>query len=181
MAQELWRSIPGYEGLYIVSNKGRVMSLPRARVHHGKSVMYSGKVLKLRNVPNGYLKVTLYKNGEAKQESVHRLVMLAFVGPSDLHVNHKDENKHNNNLDNLEYMTGSDNTRYSCSKPVESYDMETGEVVKRYTSASDVAADGHDSGAVSSVCLKKYGAKSHHGLGWRFADVERCGENRANR
>lgn len=177
MAQELWRNIPGYEGMYIVSNFGNVMSLPRARMCHGTLRMYSGKLLKPRPVPNGYLKVTLYKDNVAKQESVHRLVMLAFAGPSDLQVNHKDEDKTNNHLDNLEYMTGFDNTRYTCCKPVESYDLKTGKTIKTYQSASDARADGYDAGAISSVCLNKYGCKSHHGVGWRFTDVKCSREN----
>jgi len=180
MAQELWRVIPGYENAYIVSSFGNVMSLPRARMQRGKMRMYSGKVLKPRITPNGYLKVTLYKDGVPKQESVHRLVMLAFVGPSDLQVNHIDEDKTNNHIDNLEYLSGYDNTRYTCSKPVESYDLETGATIKWYASASDVVEDGHDSGAVSNVCLNKKGYRSHHGMGWRFAYADDSRENRAD-
>lgn len=180
MAQELWRDVPGYEGKYIVSNTGKVISLPRTRTIKGKQRLLSGRVLKQSVTPNGYAKVTLFKDGRAAQTSVHRIVMLAFVGPSNLQVNHKDENKLNNNLDNLEYMTGFDNTRYTCSKPVESYDLETGETIRVYASASDTRADGYDPGAISSVCLKKYGYNSHHGVGWRFSSVEHCGEDSAN-
>lgn len=177
MAHELWRNIPGFEGKYIVSNYGNVMSLPRLRDFKGEKRPLSGRVLIQHKTPNGYLKVTLFSDGIAHQMNVHRLVMLAFVGPSDMQVNHKDEDKTNNHLDNLEYMTGFENTRYTCSKPVESYDLETGETVKTYASASDTRADGHEPGAISSVCLKKYGCKSHHGLGWRFADAKHRGED----
>lgn len=180
MAQELWRDVPGYEGKYIVSSTGKVMSLPRTRTIKGRQRPLSGRVLKQSVTPNGYAKVTLFKDGRAAQTSVHRIVMLAFVGPSNLQVNHKDENKLNNNLDNLEYMTGFDNTRYTCSKPVESYDLETGETIRVYASASDTRADGYNPGAISSVCLRKYGYNSHHGVGWRFSSVEHCGEDSAN-
>ena len=174
MAQELWRNVPGYEGMYIVSDAGRVMSLPRTRLFKGKETkqILPGRILKQSMTPNGYMKVTLFKDGKATQTSVHRIVMLAFVGPSELQVNHKDEDKTNNHLDNLEYMTGLDNTRYTCCKPVESYDLDTGETIKKYQSASDTCVDGYDSGAVSSVCLKRYGYKSHHGVGWRYTDAK---------
>lgn len=179
MAQELWRNVPGYEGKYIVSNTGKVMSLPRTRMFQGKIRALPGRILKQSVTPNGYAKVTLLKNGVPSQVSVHRIVMLAFVGPSDLQVNHKDENKLNNNVENLEYLSGYDNTRYTCSKPVESYDLETGATIKWYASASDVVDDGHNSGAVSSVCLNKYGYRSHHGMGWRFANADDSREDRA--
>ena len=180
MTQELWRDIPGYEGMYIVSNTGKVMSLPRTRMFKGERRPLSGRMLKQSVTPNGYAKVTLFKNGQSKQVSVHRIVMLAFVGPSDLQVNHRDENKLNNNLDNLEYMSGLENTRYTCCKPVESYDLETGKTIKVYEGASDTRADGYAPGAVSSVCLKKYGYNSHHRVGWRFSSVEHCGEDSAS-
>lgn len=178
MQEEVWRDVVGYEGKYAVSNFGNVKSLPR---RSSDNRLLSGRILKPRKSPNGYLHVALYKDNVSTQINVHRLVMRAFVGPSDLQVNHKDEDKTNNRLDNLEYMTGYDNTRYSCSKPVESYDIKTGETVKAYMSISDVAVDGYSPTAVSGVCLKKYGYKSHRGLGWRYIDVERCGKDRTNR
>lgn len=95
---EIWTDIPGYEGLYRVSNYGHVMSC------HG-----SGRLLKPIPKNNGYLCVNLYQNQVMKQNLVHRLVMLAFVGPSELQVNHRDGDKTNNNLANLEYVTPQQN------------------------------------------------------------------------
>lgn len=174
--RELWRDVPGFGG-YIVSSYGQVMSLPRLRAD-GQPI--SGRILQQSITPNGYSKVTLFKEGIPNQISVHRLVMLAFVGPSDLQVNHKDENKTNNRLDNLEYLTGKDNTRYSCAEPVECYDLVTGITIKKYKAAADARQDGHNPGAISNVCLGKSGFRSHHGLGWRFADAKCCGENRTS-
>lgn len=174
MAHEVWRDVVGYEGLYIVSNLGNIMSLPRFREKAGQKVYYCGRMLKQAITPNGYTKVTLFKDGTPKQTSVHRVVAQAFLGDSDLEVNHKNEIKTDNSVENLEYLSQRDNTRYTHCKPVESYDLETGETVKRYKGMVDAERDGHDGGAISNVCLRKKGFQSHHGLGWRFtsADVQ---------
>lgn len=97
--KEVWKDIPGYEGLYQVSNLGRVKSLPRNTTR--------GKVLSLQNQQNGYFCVCLCKNGVSKRENVHRIVAEAFLPHSDSNnvVNHKDENKHNNKVTNLEWTT----------------------------------------------------------------------------
>lgn len=171
MTHEEWRDVVGYEGIYQVSNLGNVRSLDRIDCanppRHRK-----GSVLKQRKCPNGYLKVTLYKDKTPKQINVHRLVIETFVGASNLQVNHKNEDKSDNRLSNLEYMTGRDNTRYSCCKPVESYDLRTGKAIKKYDGMVDAERDGHDGGAISNVCLRKKGFLSHHGMGWRFQSQE---------
>ena len=121
---------------------------------------------------NGYLQVGLSTNGKMKTVSVHRLVAAAFFGESNLTVNHKNEIKTDNRVCNLEYLTPSENTRYSCAIPVESYDLNTGETIKRYEAGTDVAKDGHDVQAVNHCCRRAPRYKSHHGLGWRFASVK---------
>lgn len=93
---EEWRDIRGYEGLYQVSNLGRIKSIPRERT--------KGGILKPLKDRTGYLSVNLYKNGKIKRCKIHRLVANNF-----LEVNHKDGNKLNNNLSNLEYVTKSRN------------------------------------------------------------------------
>ncbi|MEF3886392.1 NUMOD4 motif-containing HNH endonuclease [Lacticaseibacillus rhamnosus] len=108
---EAWKDIEGYEGLYQVSNMGRVRSLNHedTRGHHVK-----GKVLAGR--PNkGYLGVALYRDGNAKGYPVHRLIAKAFLdNPSNLpEVNHKDENKANNAVSNLEWCTAFYNNTYN--------------------------------------------------------------------
>lgn len=106
MEEELWKEIPGYEGRYAVSNMGRVKRLYKPTAGHTELVPIAP------NKRNGYVYVMLYKEGKAKNIRVHRLVMLAFIGPSDLTVNHKDFNKANNQLSNLEYLTSLENTRH---------------------------------------------------------------------
>lgn len=94
--KEIWEDIPNYEGLYQASNLGRIKS--------------KRKVLKPNYTQNGYLKVQLSKNGKTKTYLVHLLVKRAFDGYNNLQVDHKDGNKSNNCLDNLEYVTQQENT-----------------------------------------------------------------------
>lgn len=103
---EVWRDIKDYEGLYQVSNLGDVRSLNYNQTGEIK-------VLKQGNA-KGYKRVGLFKNGKTKQYSVHRLVALAFISnPDDLPmVNHKDEDKTNNNVNNLEWCTHEYNMSY---------------------------------------------------------------------
>ena len=95
--EEEFKDIPGYEGLYKVSNTGSVYSILGNRKLNGS------------DKGDGYNRVTLTKEGQIKRFNVHRLVMLAFIGPSDLQVNHIDGNKSNNCLDNLQYVSKSEN------------------------------------------------------------------------
>ena len=101
--EEIWKDIPNYKGMYQVSNLGRVKSFKR------------GKERVLKTVPHkdGYYLVALYKGGERKMNLVHRFVMLAFVGESDLQVNHINGIKTDNRLENLEYCTALENTRHA--------------------------------------------------------------------
>ena len=104
---EEWRDITGYEGKYQVSNLGRVKSLNYRRT--GKD-----KVLKQLKNPQGYLAATLYRDGKSKKFLIHRLVAQAFLPNLDElpEINHKDENKKNNCVDNLEWCTSKYNKNY---------------------------------------------------------------------
>ena len=107
--KEIWKDCKGYEGMYQVSNKGRVWSVKRQFVLKGSLDK------------DGYARVHLTaKNGKTKTEKVHRLVAIAFLeNPSNLpQVNHRDENKQNNNADNLEWCDCSYNIIYSKGKAV---------------------------------------------------------------
>lgn len=96
----LWKPIPGYEGLYSVSSDGKVKSLFR---YH--------RTLKPNVSKNGYESVELFKDKKSKRLLVHRLVAIAFIpNPENLpQVNHKDENKRNNSVSNLEWVTAKQN------------------------------------------------------------------------
>lgn len=104
--KEIWKAVKGYEGLYEVSNTGKVRSLNYNR---------TGKVKELlRGNCGDYLFVSLCKEGKRKPFLIHRLVVQTFIGeiPKGLIVNHKDENKQNNNVDNLEIVTQKYNLNY---------------------------------------------------------------------
>ena len=100
---EHWKDIPEYEGLYQVSNLGRVKNLKFGR----------DKILKPQESTWRYMQVGLCKEGKRKYSYVHRIVMLAFVGESDLQVNHKNGLKADNCLENLEYCTASENITHA--------------------------------------------------------------------
>jgi len=109
--REVWKDIPGYEGFYQVSSMGRVKSLPRLLKNRYNNFLSKEKFLTPIKNSSGYLWVKLCVGGE-KSFAVHRLVMLAFVGESDLVVNHLDLNKLNNRIDNLEYCTRRENVHH---------------------------------------------------------------------
>lgn len=104
-----WKTIPGYEGLYEVSDDGQVRSLDHVVTYSdGRQAMFKGKELSIFIV-KGYCAVRLSKQGQTKQQRVHRLMASAFYGPSDLIVRHLDDVKMNNVLSNLAYGTNSEN------------------------------------------------------------------------
>lgn len=113
---EIWRDIQGYEGLYQVSNLGRVKSLDRIiRTKAGWEQKHKGHILQPRIKKNGYLFLILYKNNQGKNKYIHRLVAQAFLSnPKSLPtVNHKDGNKQNNNVNNLEWNSYSENNQHA--------------------------------------------------------------------
>lgn len=107
MINEIWRDIKEYEGLYQVSNLGRVKRIPGFQCKKERFLSPSER--------NGYLCVCLSKNSQTKKFYIHRLVMENFYpieNQKELQVNHKDEIKTNNNLDNLEWVTHKENQNY---------------------------------------------------------------------
>ncbi len=113
---EQWRDIVGYEGMYQVSDTGRVKTLRRLlHIPYTKREHYSEeKILKLCDHPRGYFVVYLSKDNFDTKFFVHRLVAAAFHDNFEDHaiVNHTDGNKRNNRADNLEWTNSGDNTRH---------------------------------------------------------------------
>ena len=112
---EEWRTIVGYEGQYEVSSYGRVRSLDR---YDRMNRFWKGRILNLHTGTGGYLFVGLSSNGNEKNYLVHRMVAQAFIpNPDNLpQVNHKDEDKSNNRVDNLEWCTSFYNNEYGTRK-----------------------------------------------------------------
>ena len=164
--EEIWCPIKGYEGFYGVSDKGRVRSLKS-----GKE-----RILKPGSDKDGYLQVGLYKNGEKKMCKVHRLVAQTFIpNPDNLtEVNHKDEDKINNKVSNLEWCDYSYNTNYGTrtkrakekrfSDRFVVINLDTGEVYKTPKDASRATGIHNDS--ISRVCKGK--SKTAGGYRWRY-------------
>lgn len=125
--KEIWKDITGYEGLYQISNTGIIRSHdrlivipPNPKSTYGFSYIKKGQIIKQITDKSGYMKVLLYdKNSNRKNAFVHKLVVIEFVDNTDNlpQINHKDENKSNNCVSNLEWCTAKYNTNYgTCIK-----------------------------------------------------------------
>lgn len=108
------KTLNGYEGLYQISNTGKVKSLPKPMTNGKGNYYRKEKILKPITQDNGYFTVTLYNNKKGVIYYIHKLVAETFISnPNNLPVvNHKDENKLNNNIDNLEWCTDEYNLNY---------------------------------------------------------------------
>lgn len=187
MKEEIWKPIEGYEGLYEVSSWGRVRSLDKWVAHSINTKKFmKGRIRKLQEDGHGYLKVELSKNGKVKTYKVHRLVAEAFIpNPKNYNVvNHKDEVKTNNYVDNLEWCTHSYNVNYGTgiqrktekmingklSKTVYQYSL-SGELIAEYPSTIEVQRQlGFDCGNISKCCTGK--KKNVYGYIWRYTPLD---------
>lgn len=168
---EEWRDVVGYEGLYKVSNLGRVKSLDRIVNNNGGKRVINKKIMCQQSNGNGYLIVQFCKNNHSVKKYVHRLVCEAFIGKiGDLEINHIDKCKSNNNVDNLEICTRSYNYEYSkddilaaTQRKCYMYD-ENGVFVKEYQSITEAARDNKLSlSTIIGSCTshRKKGSKIH--------------------
>lgn len=149
---EVWKDVVGYEGLYKVSNKGRVVS------------MTTGKQMRLSVHPKGYIMCGLTKNKKQMMHRVHRLVAMAFIpNPNNYpQVNHKDEIKGNNCVENLEWCTDAYNRHYGKTaertakahqKQVDQYSVE-GEFIKTWEGIKTASDTLHLSSSHITDCCK---------------------------
>lgn len=117
MMQEVWKDIPEYEGIYQASNLGRIRTAEGKTTktkRHGER-HWKSRVLKTRGKQMSGYRVSLWKDGNSKDFLVARLVALTFLGEplnKDYTVNHKDGNRFNNNINNLEWLTRAENIQY---------------------------------------------------------------------
>lgn len=193
--EEEWRDIKGYEGYYQVSNLGRVRRLPFSYVGVRGQVFHHGlHVLKAFVKPNGYHTIMLSKDNVHKKFHVHRLVGETFIdNPQNKpQINHKDGNKSNNCVENLEWVTSSENIKHSYdylgrkktlkipkfptgegnihNKPILQYTM-TWEILRRWISAAEISRETGIPFSKISLCARKNskGIKaSSHGFRWVF-------------
>ena len=166
---EEWKDIPNYEGLYQVSNLGRVKSL--ARGNKKERIRIPAKAR------NGYLYIVLSKNGVQHTIRIHRVVAEQFIpNPNNYEtVNHKDFDKNNNSCSNLEWMPMGDNIRHAKdnsignNKPVLQYTLD-GEFVREWHSAYRAGKElGFTSELISKCCRGKQ--HEHKGFIWKFKQI----------
>lgn len=175
---EIWKEIKGYEGLYEVSNTGKVRSVSHKIQSYGGRYFMTRPLIRKTRIVAGYVQVDLCKEGKKHEYKVHRLVAEAFIPhPSQLRfVNHKDENKINNNADNLEWCDAKYNTNYGTARsrrkeklsvPVMQLTLD-GIPVKKWVSQQEAARVlGIQQSSISKCVKGSY--KSAHGYLWRNA------------
>ena len=183
---EIWKDIEGYEGLYQVSNLGRVRSLNR--ITNGKFgnrslCLRKGRILKPRKI-SLYTGVYLSKNGHVKNYTIHRLVAQAFIpNPQNkLEVNHIDGNKLNNKVDNLEWATRSENEQHAyrtglnkirngkdnkISKRILQIDINTNKIINVFYGTGDIKRKyGYSSSPIIRCCNKQ--RKTAYKFIWKY-------------
>lgn len=192
MKEEIWKDISTHKGLYQVSSFGRVRSLdrcvisaPSRRFPFGIEQNYKGKILQPLLGTNGYLHVTLSKTNtvtKRKKYSIHRLVLAQFSENTNNYdcVNHKDENRLNNHIDNLEWCDHKYNSNYgnciiksatSRGIAVDQYTLD-GTYVQSYISlrraAQSISKQAQGS-EIRKACTGKY--KKCYGYKWKFKQI----------
>ena len=164
---EQWRAIPGYEGLYEASNRGNIRTAVGKTTHTARHGVrrWQQRVLKQRKDKQNCMRVTLWKDGKGKSYLVARLVCAAWLEnllDTEMTVNHKDGNRLNNSVDNLEWLTRGDNIRHGFDTGLYNALMHGVELVakgttnsRRFSSmAAASAAIGRNNGYIS-LCLQR--------------------------
>lgn len=184
MEKEIWKDIPGYEGLYKASNLGRIKSLPKRK--NGRCAGFyimRERILKPQQSGCGYLFVRLATmvNGKINKEYVHRVIATAFItNPNNLpQINHKDENRTNNHVDNLEWCDAKYNMNYNgkayrtaeCHRTKVAQYTLNGEYITTYPimtiAAISIGKTSRFASNISACC--KGTVKSSHGYIWKYA------------
>lgn len=183
--EEIWKDVVGYENYYQVSNLGNVRSKDRVvNTWHGV-ILKKGRMIKQSICNNGYYSVCFQVNNIKKQCLVHRIVAQAFIPNLDNmpYINHKDENRLNNNIENLEWCTAKYNINYgTCkerrnetkrdkcklSKTTLQYNLE-GTLIKEWKSTKEIERElGFSNQGVSACCRGI--RKSFNGFIWKYKE-----------
>lgn len=181
---ELWKDIPGYEGIYQASNCGQIRSTPgkvtsnkRYGVRHWESRILKGRG---NNAVTGS-RVSLWKDGKVKDWLVARLVAMTFLGePQEGYtVNHKDGNRFNNHIDNLEWLSRGDNIRHGFKTGLyhsqKSVILTNGAVKRTFRSMAEASRFlGRSNGYVSECHTKRRKIKSSSGVLYGIFVVEKA-------
>lgn len=175
-SKSAWRSISGYEGLYEVSSNGKVRSLEREVItSDGKLKVFRSQVLRSSKDKDGYLLVHLYKDGKSSTRRVHLLVATAFIpNPNGFtEVNHLNEVKDDNRVENLEWCTRKENMNYG-SRSEKASESITKYLYQRFTlkgeyidtlSYKEIVELGFDYGFVVKASIGEY--RTAYGLIWK--------------
>lgn len=171
MGKEIWKEVNGFEGQYEVSNKGRIRSVDRLVNQQGRIQLYKGCIMSPYVNNSGYLMIRLSKGNKKYSFTIHRIVACAFVANPNNYpcVNHKDEDKMNNNSENLEWCTNKYNINYGTATLRRSvkmgtkicqYDLE-GNLIRQYFSIKNAAKVNGLSSSTIGDCVRGYICQSH--------------------
>lgn len=174
--KEIWKDIKEYQGKYQVSNLGKIRTLIKWDLNKRKYIA-TIKNIKLREDKDGYILVDLHKNNKTKTFKVHRLVAEAFISNSNNYpqINHKNEIKNDNRVENLEWCSNEYNAVYGTKvqrtaekhkKHILKYDLK-GNFIKEYNSLKEASIDNNVFFTnISAVCRGKQ--KTAYGFIWKY-------------
>lgn len=186
MNNEVWKDIPKYEGIYQASSLGRIRSIDR---FDGRNHWIKGVIMSPSRNRNGYWGIRLFKEGRGKSFMLHRLIASAFLGEEPrLDVNHKDGDKSNNSIVNLEWCTRAENLHHAytvlgrsgvckgklgaqnkLSKPIDMFSLN-GEFIRTFAGANEASRVMNIQ--QSEISKTAYGKRNHAGgYKWKYKEI----------